>query len=110
MKNLVRNSFIALAVTCVIIVASIVLSSCLTSCAKVEKPTERYTFTVNTEKLYVDETQEVVLLFISNDSSAIELVTDIPLHVVYALLEEREELVLSNDNVNIYLYAEDNLR
>lgn len=109
MKNLVRNSFIALAIVCAIICASIVLSSCLTSCAKVEKPTERHTFTVNVEKLYIDETQEVVLLFIGGDSSAIELETDIPLHVVYALLEEREEIVLSNDTSNIYLYAEDNL-
>lgn len=109
MKNLVRNSFIALAVTIAIICASIILSSCLTSCAKVEKPVERNTFTVNVDKIYIDEEQDVAILIIGDNQAGVEIKSDISINAVYALLEEKEEIVLSSDTTDIYLYAEDNL-
>lgn len=80
---------------------------CSISC--VRYPLER-TFTVNSERLYIDEETDKLVITINKKGDGVEIKSDLPIYVIYALLEEKEEIVLSNDNHNIYLLAKNNLK
>lgn len=98
-----KNSIIFFSCVCAIVLCSISFLSCA------KYPLYR-TFTVNSERIYIDEEQDVAVLIINSKGDGVEIMSDIPVHVIYALLEEKEEIILSNTHHNIYMYAKNNLK